>query len=167
LARRGRGAAFEGKDLQPKGGDMTTIRQLLQEKGGEVATISPNASVFDAIKTMAERDVGALVVVDGSKVVGLITERIYAREVVLKGRTSPRTVVRDVMAVDTPYASPEQTVEECMAVMTRTRIRHLPVFERGALVGLISMGDLVNSIIGHQEFTIEQLLHYISGDTRT
>jgi CBS domain-containing protein len=145
---------------------MTTIRQVLQEKGGEVATIGADASVFDAIKAMADRDIGALVVVSRDQVVGLITERIYAREVVLKGRTSPTTLVRDVMAVDCPYARPEQTVEECMAVMTRTRLRHLPVFDRGALVGLISMGDLVNSIIGHQEFTIEQLLHYINGDIR-
>jgi CBS domain-containing protein len=145
---------------------MTTIRQLLHEKGGEVATIGPDASVFDAIKDMAERNVGALVVMEGGKVIGLITERIYAREVVLKGRTSPTTRVREVMAVDTPYASPEQTVEECMAIMTRTRLRHLPVFERGELVGLISMGDLVNSIIGGQQFTIEQLMHYIHGEVR-
>lgn len=140
---------------------MTTIRQLLREKGGEVVAISPNAKVFEAIKTMSDRDIGALVVMEGREVVGLITERVYAREVVLKGRTSPTTLVREVMAKDVPYARPEQTVEECMAVMTETRLRHLPVFERGELVGLISMGDLVKSIIGHQEFTIEQLLHYI------
>ena len=146
---------------------MTTIRQLLQEKGHEVATIGPEATVFDAIKAMAEKNVGALVVVEGRKVIGLITERIYARDVVLKGRTSPTTLVRDVMAVELPYADPEQTVEQCMAVMTRTRLRHLPVFERGELIGLISMGDLVNSIIGGQQFTIEQLMHYISGEVRT
>jgi CBS domain-containing protein len=99
--------------------------------------------------------------------VGLITERIYARDVVLKGRTSPTTLVRDVMAKDLPYARPDQTVEELMAVMTSTRLRHLPVFDDGELVGLISMGDLVKSIIGHQEFTIEQLMHYIKGDART
>ena len=146
---------------------MTTIRQLLHEKGGEVATIGPGASVFDAIKAMSDQNIGALVVMEGRKMVGLITERIYAREVVLKGRTSPTTLVRDVMAKDLPYARPDQTVEECMAVMTSTRLRHLPVFDGGALVGLISMGDLVKSIIGHQEFTIEQLLHYIKGDVRT
>ncbi|WP_374545781.1 CBS domain-containing protein [Rhodoblastus sp.] len=146
---------------------MTTIRQLLKEKGDEVATIRPDASVFDAIKTMADQDIGALVVMEAGRVVGLITERIYAREVVLKGRTSPKTLVRDVMAANTPYATPDQGVEECMAVMTQTRLRHLPVFERGELVGLISMGDLVKSIIGHQEFTIEQLMHYIKGDIRT
>ncbi|MDI9849294.1 CBS domain-containing protein [Rhodoblastus sp. 17X3] len=140
---------------------MTTIRQLLQEKGGELVTIGPDAKVFDAIKAMADRNVGALVVMEGGRMVGLITERIYAREVVLKGRTSPTTLVREVMATDVPYARPEQSVEESMAVMTRTRFRHLPVFERGELIGLISMGDLVNAIIGHQEFTIEQLLHYI------
>ena len=140
---------------------MTTIGQILQEKGGDVISISPEATVFDAIKTMADQNVGALVVMERGKVVGLITERTYAREVVLKGRTSPATLVRDVMETDLPYVSPEQMVEECMAVMTETRLRHLPVFSRGELVGLISMGDLVKSIIGHQEFTIEQLLHYI------
>lgn len=140
---------------------MTTIRQILQEKGGEVSTISHDATVFDAIKMMADRNIGALVVMEGRKVVGLITERIYAREVVLKGRTSPATAVSEVMETNLPYAGPEQTVEECMAVMTRTRLRHLPVFSGGELVGLVSMGDLVHSIIGGHEFTIEQLLHYI------
>ncbi|HUO55619.1 MAG TPA: CBS domain-containing protein [Rhodoblastus sp.] len=140
---------------------MTTIRQVLQEKGDEVATIGPDATVFEAIKLMSDRNIGALVVVERGVVLGLITERVYAREVVLKGRTSPHTLVREVMATNLPYARLDQTVEECMAVMTETRLRHLPVFERGALVGLISMGDLVKSIIGFQSFTIEQLLHYI------
>jgi CBS domain-containing protein len=140
---------------------MTTIRQLLQEKGGELVTIGPQAKVFDAIRIMADHNIGALVVMEDGKMVGLITERIYAREVVLKGRTSPTTPVREVMATELPYAKPEQLVEEVMAVMTQTRHRHLPVFDRGELVGLISMGDLVKSIIGHHEFTIEQLLHYI------
>jgi len=140
---------------------MTTIRQLLQEKGGELVTIGPQAKVFDAIRIMADHNIGALVVMEDGKMVGLITERIYAREVVLKGRTSPTTPVREVMATELPYAKPEQLVEEVMAVMTQTRHRHLPVFDRGELLGLISMGDLVKSIIGHHEFTIEQLLHYI------
>ncbi|WP_298353161.1 CBS domain-containing protein [Rhodoblastus sp.] len=140
---------------------MTTIRQILQEKGGEVSTISHDATVFDAIKMMADRNIGALVVMEGRKVVGLITERTYAREVVLKGRTSPTTPVGEVMETDVPYAQPEQSVEECMAVMTKTRLRHMPVFDRGELAGLISMGDLVHSIIDGHEFTIEQLLHYI------
>ncbi len=140
---------------------MTTIRQVLREKGADVVTIMPNATVFDAIRTMADRNIGALVVMEGGKVVGIITERTYAREVVLKGRTSPTTPVREVMETDVPYARPEQSVEECMAVMTKTRLRHMPVFDQGELAGLISMGDLVNSIIGHQEFTIEQLIHYI------
>jgi CBS domain-containing protein len=140
---------------------MHTISQILQEKGGEVVSIGPDATVFDAIKAMADQNIGALVVVERGKVVGLITERTYAREVVLKGRTSPSTLVREVMETDLPYATPEQLVEECMAVMTQTRLRHMPVFSHGELVGLVSMGDLVKSIIGHQEFTIEQLLHYI------
>jgi CBS domain-containing protein len=140
---------------------MTTVRQVLREKGGDVVTIGPDATVFEAIRTMADRNIGALVVMEGRQVVGIITERIYAREVVLKGRTSPTTPVREVMETDVPYARPEQSVEACMAVMTKTRLRHMPVFDQGELVGLISMGDLVNSIIGHQEFTIGQLIHYI------
>jgi CBS domain-containing protein len=140
---------------------MTTIRQLLQEKGAEVSTIDPQATVFEAIKTMADQNIGALVVMEAGRVVGLITERIYAREVVLKGRTSPTTQVGDVMDTSLTIAKPEQTVEDCMAVMTQTRLRHLPVIDQGRLAGLISMGDLVKSIIGHHEFTIEQLVHYI------
>jgi CBS domain-containing protein len=140
---------------------MTTIRQLLQEKGGDVSTIVSKATVFEAIKTMADQNIGALVVIEADRVVGLITERIYAREVVLKGRTSPATPVGEVMDTSLTYAKPEQSVEECMAVMTQTRLRHLPVMDHGRLIGLISMGDLVKSIIGHREFMIEQLVHYI------
>lgn len=140
---------------------MTNIRQLLQEKGSDVSTIGPNATVFEAIKMMADQNIGALVVMEAGKVVGLINERIYAREVVLKGRTSPTTLVGDVMDTSLTYAKLEQSVEECMAVMTETRLRHLPVIDQGRLVGLISIGDLVKSIISHHEFTIEQLVHYI------
>lgn len=140
---------------------MTTIKKLLQGKGSDVFTIAPDATVYEAIKRMADENVGALVVTDSAKMVGLITERTYAREVVLKGRTSPGTAVRDVMETDVPYAKPEQSVEECMAVMTKMRVRHLPVIDRGQLVGLVSIGDLVKSIISQHEFTIAQLVHYI------
>ena len=142
---------------------MTTVQYLLDEKGHDVWSIRPDDSVFDAIQMMAEKDVGALVVIQNGKPVGIFTERDYARDVILKGKSSPRTRVREIMATPIIYARPEQTVEECMAVMTETRVRHLPVMQGERLVGMISMGDLVKSIIADQKFTIEQLVHYISG----
>ncbi|MGO9388951.1 CBS domain-containing protein [Rhodoblastus sp.] len=140
---------------------MSTIRQLLAEKGHEVFSIAPDATVYDAIKEMSDRDIGALIVVEEGKPVGMVTERLYAREIILKGRASPSTLVREVMDTEMIYARLDQTVEECMAVMTAKRIRHLPVISDGGLVGLVSIGDLVKSIITRQEFTIEQLIHYI------
>jgi CBS domain-containing protein len=140
---------------------MTTIGQLLAEKGQEVFTIAPEATVYDAIKAMSDRDIGALMVVDSGKPSGMVTERLYAREVVLKGRASHSTLVREVMEMDVAYARLDQTVEECMAVMTARRTRHLPVIADGRLAGMVSIGDLVKSIITHHEFTIEQLIHYI------
>ena len=140
---------------------MTTVRQLLDEKGHEVFSIPSDATVYDAIKTMSERNVGALIVMDGEKLAGIITERLYARNVALKGRMSPLTPVRDVMATNIVYAKLEQSVEQCMAIMTETRVSHLPVIDNGKLVGLISIGDLVKSIIKHDKFIIEQLLTYI------
>jgi CBS domain-containing protein len=140
---------------------MTTIRQLLDQKGRTVWSIRPDATVFDAMAKMAERDIGSLVVMDGQKLVGIITERHYSRNVVLKGRTSPATPVRDIMEARVVFATPEQSVEQCMAVMTDKRVRHLPVLEGQKLVGIISIGDLVKSIISDQKFIIEQLVHYI------
>lgn len=140
---------------------MTTIRQLLDQKGNEVFSISPYATVYDAIKKMAEKDVGSLVVVDDNKLVGIITERDYARSIVLKGRSSPVTPVQAIMETNVIYAKPEQTVEECMSVMTNKKVRHLPIIENENLVGIISIGDLVQAIISSQKFTIEQLEFYI------
>ena len=140
---------------------MTTVKPLLDEKGHEVFSIPSDATVYDAIKTMSERNVGALIVMDGEKLAGIITERLYARNVALKGRMSPLTPVRDVMATNIVYAKLEQSVEQCMAIMTETRVSHLPVIDNGKLVGLISIGDLVKSIIKHDKFIIEQLLTYI------
>ena len=140
---------------------MTTIRQLLDQKGRTVWSIHPDATVFDAVAKMAEKDIGSLVVMDGEKLVGIITERHYSRNVVLKGRTSPATPVRDIMETHVFFATPEQSVEQCMAVMTDKRVRHLPVLEGEKLIGIISIGDLVKSIIGDQKFMIEQLVHYI------
>ena len=145
---------------------MDTVRQLLKGKGNEVLTIHPDETVLDAIQEMAAKDVGALVVVEDGKPVGIITERHYAREVFLKGRHSPTTSIREIMSTHIVCASPEQTIEECMAVMTDKRIRHLPVLDQGKLVGIVSIGDLVKSRIADQEFIIEQLTHYIHGNRR-
>lgn len=142
---------------------MTTVQQLLDEKGHEVRSIDPDDSVLNAIQQMADNDIGSLVVIEDDKPVGLFTERHYARNVFLKGRSSPATPVRDIMAVRVVCARPGQTVEECMAVMTDKHVRHLPVLEGQRLVGIVSIGDLVRSIIADQKFTIEQLEHYIHG----
>ena len=142
---------------------MTTVRQLLDEKGRTIWSIHPDATVFDAVAKMAEKDVGSLVVMEGEELVGIITERHYARNVVLKGKTSPATSVRDIMERHVVTAQPGQSVDQCMAVMTEERVRHLPVFEGKKLIGIVSIGDLVKSIIGDQEFVIVQLEQYIHG----
>ena len=140
---------------------MTTVERLLDGKGHSVWSVGPDDNVFDAIKEMAIKDVGALVVMDAGKPVGMFTERDYARNVFLKGKSSPETPVRDVMAAPVIFAKPEQTIDECMSVMTGKRIRHLPVLDNGVLVGMVSIGDLVKSVIEEQQHTIEQLEHYI------
>jgi CBS domain-containing protein len=142
---------------------VTTVRQLLGQKPRTVCTIDPGVTVFDAIAKMAENDIGSLVVVDGEKLVGIITERHYARNVVLKGKTSPTTLVRDIMERRVICTRPEQTIEQCMALMTERRVRHLPVLEEKKIIGIVSIGDLVKSIIRDQKFIIEQLEHYIHG----
>jgi CBS domain-containing protein len=142
---------------------MTTVRQLLDQKGGKIWSIHPDATVFDAIAKMAEKDIGSLVVMDGDKPVGIITERHYARNVVLKGKTSPAMPVRDIMERHVVIARPEQSVEQCMTLMNEKRVRHLPVFEGEKPIGIISIGDLVKSIIGDQKLMIDQLEHYIHG----
>jgi CBS domain-containing protein len=143
---------------------MTTVRQLLDQKGRNTWSIRPDATVFDAIAKMAERDIGSLVVTQDDEVVGIITERDYARNVVLQGKTSPATPVRDIMETHVVIARPEQSVAQCMALMTEKRVRHLPVFEGKKLIGIISIGDLVKSTIGDQKFLIDQLEHYIRGE---
>ena len=143
---------------------MTTIRQLLDQKGSNIWSIHPDATVFDAIAKMAEKDIGSLVVMEGEELVGIITERHYARNVVLKGKASPATPVRDIMERHVVVAQPGQSVDECMAVMSEERVRHLPVFEGKKPIGIVSIGDLVKSIIGDQKFMIIQLEHYIHGE---
>lgn len=142
---------------------MTKIRQLLEQKGRETWSIHPDATVFDAVAKMAEKNIGSLVVMDGEIFLGIITERHFAQNVALIAKNSPATLVRDVMETWVLIARPEQTVEECMALMTERRVRHLPVLEGKELIGIISIGDLVKSIIGDQKFIIDQLEHYIQG----
>ncbi|WP_316364319.1 CBS domain-containing protein [Candidatus Thiodiazotropha sp. CDECU1] len=142
---------------------MQTVNQLLQRKGHGVETIEPNASVFDALKLMADKGIGSLVVIENEKVAGLFSERDYARNIILKGRTSKETQVKEIMTSQVVVINPRQTPEECMAIMTEKRIRHLPVMQDDELIGIISIGDLVKAIIEEQQFVIEQLVSYING----
>ncbi|MGQ0657987.1 MAG: CBS domain-containing protein [Chromatiales bacterium] len=144
---------------------MKTVAQILKGKPDQtVQTIAPTASVFDALRLMADKGIGALVVTEGEEVVGIISERDYARKVVLMGRASKETFVREIMTSPVMYVRPDQTNEGCMALMTENRLRHLPVIEDGTLVGIVSIGDLVKDIISEQRFIIDQLQHYIMGD---
>ncbi len=142
---------------------MKTAKDLLKDKGYDVWSIGPSDFVFNAVKLMAEKEVGALMVMEGSKVVGVISERDYARKVILKERSSKATRVNEIMTTHVLYTQPDRTVEECMTLMTEKHIRHLPVMEGGRLLGVISIGDLVKSIIAEQRFVIEQLERYITG----
>ena len=141
---------------------MKTVRDIMAVKGHEVWCVDPGATVFDALGLMAQKEIGALVVMDGGRVVGIISERDYARKVILLGRASPTTAVKEIMTSPVVYTHSDQSIEECMALVTEKRVRHLPVMEEGKLVGLISICDLVKSIIADQQFIIEQLVRYIS-----
>ncbi len=142
---------------------MKIVGQLLQNKGRQVWSIGPEAMVYEALKLMAEKGVGALVVIEADQVVGIISERDYARKVSLQGKSDRTTPVREIMTSKVVYIRPEQSVEECMALMTDKHIRHLPVLEAGRLVGVISIGDVVKAVISEQEFMIAQLENYIIG----
>ena len=142
---------------------MSTIRQLLESKGGQVWSVNHDATVFDALRLMAEKNIGALVVMDGGNIVGVISERDYARKVILRGKASRDTTVSAIMSTNVLHGLPEQTVTEAMALMTDKRIRHLPVMDEGQVVGIVSIGDLVKAIIAEQEFVISQLENYIAG----
>ncbi len=143
---------------------MTVVADILKVKGDAIVhSIGPNDSVFDALQRMADKGIGALLVMEGEQIVGIVTERDYARKIALKGRTSTLTQVRDVMTTSVMFVKPGQTSEECMALMTENRLRHLPVIKDNKLIGLISIGDLVKHIISEQKFVIEQLEQYISG----
>jgi CBS domain-containing protein len=144
---------------------MTSVAQLLKSKPSEgVFTIAAEDSVYNAIKLMAEKQIGALVVTEGDTIAGIITERDYARKVVLMDRSSKATPVRDIMSKAVRFVHLEQTTEDCMALMTERRMRHLPVIDEGRLVGMVSIGDLVKNIIAEQQFTIQQLEFYITGE---
>ncbi|AMP04908.1 CBS domain-containing protein [Collimonas pratensis] len=143
---------------------MKTVAQILKTKQNQaVYTISPGAKVFDAIKMMSEHSIGALLVTEGEVIVGIVTERDYARKMILKGRSSTDTSVRDIMTSSVMYVRPEDSNEQCMALMTENRLRHLPILDNGKLIGIISIGDLVKDIISEQQFIIQQLEHYIMG----
>jgi CBS domain-containing protein len=144
---------------------MKIVKHILEAKGAEVYTIGPNDSVLDALEMMAEKEVGALVVTEGEgRIVGLLSERDYARKVVLLGRVSKETPTRDIMTAEVVCVSPEQSVDTCMGLMTQRRFRHLPVVVDERLAGIISIGDVVKAIIEDQQFAINELQHYIMGE---
>jgi CBS domain-containing protein len=144
---------------------MTSVAQILKSKPNQnVYTIAASDCVYDAIKLMAEKEIGALVVTDGDSIAGIITERDYARKVVLMERSSKATPVRDIMSRAVRFVRLDQSSDECMALMTERRMRHLPVIDKERLVGMVSIGDLVKNIIAEQQFTIQQLEHYITGE---
>lgn len=141
---------------------MKLVKYILDSKGNEIWHITPDDSVLNAIKMMAEKQIGALLVMENNELVGILSERDYARKVILKGKSSRETPVKDIMTAEVICADPLQTVEQCMEIMTEKHIRHLPVREGGKVVGVLSIGDLVKAIIAEQQFTIEQLESYIA-----
>jgi CBS domain-containing protein len=142
---------------------MTSVAHLLQAKGHAVWSIPPDASVYEAIKLMADKGVGALLIMEGQRLVGIVSERDYARKVILQGKSSWDTPVSEIMTDKVFYVRPDQTVEDCMALMTAQRIRHLPVLDDERVIGVVSIGDLVKAVISEQEVRIQQLEQYIMG----
>jgi CBS domain-containing protein len=142
---------------------MTTVRQILDNKGHTIFSVRPNDTVEEALQMMAKEDVGAVLVTDDGNLVGIFTERHYARQVFLRGRRSPNTRVMDVMKTEVLSVDPEQTAAECMALMSKNRVRHLPVLSNGRLIGVISIGDIMRSIIAAHEFDIDQMVQYFQG----
>jgi len=141
---------------------VKTVREMLQKKGNNIYSISPNQKIFEALQLMAAKDVGALLVLDGEVLVGIISERDYARKVALEGKSSRDCLVSDIMTPNVMYVEIEYSTDECMALMINKKIRHLPVFDKGKLVGVISIGDVVNAVIDEQKFINEQLVRYIT-----
>lgn len=143
---------------------MKTVKQILDEKGHAYWHVTPDSFVYDALKLMADKGIGALLVLEGGRLVGVISERDYARKVILKGKSSLDTPVKDIMTRDMIWVRPEQSVEECMALVTEKRVRHLPVLVDDRVAGVISIGDLVKAVIDEKDFTIKQLESYITGN---
>ncbi len=141
---------------------MKTVRDLLAIKGDAIHAVSPEGSVFDALGVMAEKDIGAVLVLEGERLVGILSERDYARQVILKGKTSRETPVREIMTPHVVCVTLERTIDECMALMTDKRCRHLPVVEGEKVIGVLSIGDVVKAVISEKQFQIEQLEHYIT-----
>jgi len=143
---------------------MKTLRQLLADKGGPLVMVSPDDAVFHALQVMADQNVGAVLVLDGKQLVGIFTERDYARKVILYGKASKDTRVREIMSDKVLYVTPERTIDECMAIMTEKHFRHLPVLDDdGRVLGVVSIGDVVKETICQQQFIIEQMEKYITG----
>ena len=142
---------------------MITVGHILQEKGNRIWSVAPDAMVYDALTLMAEKNLGAVFVMDRAKIAGIFSERDYARKVVLKGKSSRETPVREIMTIDVLFVRPSHSIEECMALMTDKRIRHLPVMDGERIAGVISIGDVVKAIISEHKFVIKQLEDYISG----
>ncbi len=142
---------------------MKSVRQMLAQKSSGVVSISPEATVLDALKLLAQNEIGAVLVMDGERLVGMMSERDYARKVALKGRSSSALPVKEIMTREVVFVTPARTNEECMALMTEKRIRHLPVIDNGRVVGVLSIGDLVKDVISEQQFTIGELVRYIHG----
>jgi CBS domain-containing protein len=143
---------------------MTYVEQLLKTKGNEIWSIAPQATVYEALQIMSEKDVGALLVLEKGNLVGIFSERDYARKLILKGRFSKDTTVGELMTREVLYIESQSTIEDCMALMTAKRVRHLPVLENERLIGIVTIGDVVKQIISDQEFTIQQLERYIKGE---
>ena len=142
----------------------TSVRQVLEAKGSTTYALPPTATVYEALDLMAKNDVGSVVISEGERLLGMFTERDYARKVILKGRSSKDTLVSELMSVNLLTVSPTQTIDDCMEMITDNRVRHLPVVEKGKLVGIVSIGDVVKAVIADQAKTIQQLSSYIAGD---
>jgi CBS domain-containing protein len=142
---------------------MKLVSDILNSKGHEIWAVKPDDTVFDSLQLMADKGIGALLVMNGDKLVGIVTERDYARKVILEGKSSKDSTVKEIMTTKVLCVSPERTVDECMALMTDKRARHLPVLDHKHVVGVVSIGDLVKALISEQQILIDQLQHYISG----
>ncbi|MGW8144403.1 MAG: CBS domain-containing protein [Anaerolineales bacterium] len=142
---------------------MITVKRLLEKKGDAIWSIPPHAMVYEALSLMAEKNIGAVLVIERGILVGILSERDYARKIILRGKRSIDTQVWEIMTPDVIFVNPDQSIEECMAIMTEKHVRHLPVFSGEELVGLISIGDVVKELISEKEFVIEQLENYIAG----